>query len=71
MLAESGLKLEDFRNPMALKARGERRSLRVPLAETSVRGVGEGAERALVLKFSLSAGAFATAVLREVMKTPG
>ena len=68
VLAESGLKLEDFRNPLALKARGERRALRVPLGEPSVVGVGEGAGRTLVLRFSLSAGAFATAVLREVMK---
>lgn len=68
ILAGSGLELESFRNPLALKARGERRSLRVPLGEPSVRGEGEGAERSLLLKFSLPAGSFATAVLREIMK---
>ena len=69
VLAESGLALEDFKNPLALKARGERRALRVPLNGTSATGSGEGAERALTLKFSLPAGSFATAVMREVMKT--
>jgi len=71
VLAESGLGLDDFKNPLALKARGERRALRVRLGEPSVLAVGAGAERAMVLKFSLPAGAFATAVLREVIKTPG
>jgi len=69
ILAQSGLSLEDFKNPLALKARGERRALRVPLGETSVRALEEEGRRALVLKFGLPAGSFATAVLREVMKT--
>jgi len=67
-LAGSGLDLEMFKNPLALKARGERRALRIPLGETSVLAAGAGAERGLVLKFGLPAGSFATAVLREVTK---
>jgi tRNA pseudouridine13 synthase len=69
VLAGSGLKLDDFKNPLALKARGERRALRVPLGEPSVRAFEADGRRALELKFSLPAGSFATAVLGEVMKT--
>lgn len=45
---------------------GSRRPLRVPLGEPSVCEDGDS----LVLRFSLPAGAFASNLLREVMKTP-
>jgi tRNA pseudouridine13 synthase len=56
---------------MAMKARGERRALRVPLADAQVSSAQDDGERRLVLGFSLPAGSFATAVLREVMKCHG
>ena len=46
--------------------RGERRSLRVPLTE--LEWTLEGS--VLTLAFSLPPGAYATSVLRELMKTP-
>ena len=46
--------------------RGERRSLRVPLVEPEWSLDGS----VLTLAFSLSPGAYATSVLRELMKTP-
>jgi len=44
---------------------GGRRPLRVPLANPVLDRVGED----LVLEFSLPRGAYATSVLREIMKT--
>jgi tRNA pseudouridine13 synthase len=46
--------------------RGERRALRVPLAELEWSLIDD----ALTLSFSLSPGAYATSVLRELMKMP-
>jgi tRNA pseudouridine13 synthase len=46
--------------------RGERRSLRVPLTELEWTLDGS----VLTLAFSLPPGAYATSVLRELMKTP-
>jgi tRNA pseudouridine13 synthase len=71
VLAASGLQLELFKGRMAMKARGERRALRVPLADAQVSSAQDDGERRLVLGFSLPAGSFATAVLREVMKCHG
>ena len=47
--------------------RGERRSLRVPLADLNWTLDGP----VLTLSFSLPPGAYATSVLRELMKVPG
>jgi tRNA pseudouridine13 synthase len=46
--------------------RGERRSLRVPLADLH----WTLDDSALTLSFALPPGAYATSVLRELMKTP-
>jgi tRNA pseudouridine13 synthase len=71
VLADSGLEPEGFRSKLALRARGERRALRVPLDSPAVESTeGEG-ERVLRLRFGLPAGSFATSVLREVRKTDG
>ena len=56
--------LVDAAKPCGL--RGERRSLRVPLADLE----WTLAEGVLTLAFSLPPGAYATSVLRELMKTP-
>jgi tRNA pseudouridine13 synthase len=64
LLEKEGLRLEDFRLGEGLGMEGERRALRVPLAESEVQQ--EGAD--LLLGFSLPRGSYATAVLREVMK---
>jgi len=69
VLERSGLELEMFKGRLALKARGERRSLRVPLDEPRARGFEEDGEKCLRLAFGLPAGSFATGVLRELRKT--
>ena len=67
LLDKERLTLEDFRLPGGLTMEGERRPLRVPLADVAV-----AADRTdLVLSFRLPKGSFATAVLHEVMKTGG
>jgi len=63
LLQASGIALEDFRVP-GVRLDGGRRPYRVPIGEAVIRGEEEG----LVLTFTLPAGSYATAVLREVMK---
>lgn len=64
VLTESGLSLASFAGAGKLRLAGERRPLRVPLCDASVSGDSEG----LWLSFRLPRGAYATVVLREVMK---
>jgi tRNA pseudouridine13 synthase len=64
VLAGERLDDERFRAP-AVRTRGARRPLRVPLGEGSV--TPEGPED-VVVRFVLPPGAFATVVLRELMK---
>lgn len=66
VLAGENLPLRAFASRMAMKARGERRALRVPLSEASANTDDDG----LVLSFTLPRGAYATAVLAEVLKQP-
>lgn len=72
LLAEEGLTLADFRTRATGELRGERRPLRVPLADPEVRTLehGDSGEPALEIEFALPRGSFATAVLREVTKDP-
>lgn len=66
VIAEAGTTKDDL--IAAAKAcgfRGERRALRIPLAELEW-SLGD---KALTLSFSLPPGAYATSVLRELMKT--
>ncbi len=65
LLDEEGLTLEAFRLSGGLTMDGERRPLRVPLAEVTTAADGDD----LLLAFRLPRGSFATAVLHEVMKT--
>jgi tRNA pseudouridine13 synthase len=65
VLAEAGLSREQFAAAGEWRFEGERRPLRIPLAESVAQPDGEG----VLLCFSLPRGAYATAVLREVMKT--
>lgn len=64
VLREEGLTLAGFDLPGGLRLEGERRPLRVPLGEPQL----AADEDSLVLEFSLPRGAYATTVLREVMK---
>jgi tRNA pseudouridine13 synthase len=65
ILRETGLELEEIRGLFGIRLRGARRPLRVPLKSWTARGEGNG----LLLEFFLPQGAYATVVLREVMKT--
>ncbi len=66
VLREEGLDLKQFDIPGGLRMEGERRPLRIPLGDPVV----EMQTDALVLEFSLPRGAYATSVLREIMKSP-
>lgn len=64
-LREEGLELASFELPGGLRMEGERRPFRIPLRELSV----SMDEHGLMLGFSLPRGAYATSVLREIMKS--
>lgn len=70
VLAEAGLTLEDFARVGDL-AEGTRRAVRMCLADLEVRQAeGEGpGQHDLIFAFTLPAGGYATAVLREFRKT--
>ena len=60
------IKPEELMTPLRnARMKGERRSLRVPVRETSIE---EGEEVSLIVSFSLPRGSYATIVLREIMK---
>jgi tRNA pseudouridine13 synthase len=68
ILAEAGCAVDDLPRSGPLKCVGGRRPLRFPLAEL---GMDTGADQAgtyLELRFTLPAGSYATAVLREICK---
>jgi tRNA pseudouridine13 synthase len=64
VLTAAGLCRETFNQDGPLRLEGERRPLRVPLGNPSARLEDDD----LVLEFALPKGAYATSVLREVMK---
>ncbi len=64
LLEEEGLTLDSFRRVGKL-ARGTRRPLAVSLGEFAVAAAGE---RTIEVSFTLPAGSYATAVMREIVK---
>ena len=64
LLQEEGLTPESFNLPGGLAMEGERRPLRVPLGKPEASQDAEG----ILLSFTLPRGAYATSVLREIMK---
>ena len=64
LLHKEALGREDFRLAGGLSMEGERRPLRVPLTEATVRGE----EADLLVSFALPKGSYATSVLREIIK---
>jgi tRNA pseudouridine13 synthase len=65
VLAEHGITPEDFARVKALRLRGDRRPLRVPLADAEVSPVGDD----ITVRFTLPSGAYATVVLAEITKS--
>jgi len=65
VLADKGIAPADFERVKALRLRGDRRPLRVPLVDVEVEPVGDD----LTVRFALPAGAYATVVLAEIMKS--
>ncbi|HZV00198.1 MAG TPA: tRNA pseudouridine(13) synthase TruD [Planctomycetota bacterium] len=66
VLAERGLGSPDLGDALGASPRGERRSLRVLIADASVTAEGE----TLVLAFFLPKGCYATSILEELLKRP-
>lgn len=65
ILEQSGLHHHFFDLPGGLRLEGERRTLRVPVGDLSWSVSGD----AVTVEFSLPKGSYATALLRELMKT--
>jgi len=65
VLADAGLTLESFR-PAGDLAMGTRRPLAIAIADATAQPAGDDV---IDVSFSLPSGAYATAVLREIMKT--
>lgn len=65
VLREEGLSRASFDLPGPYRMEGERRPLRVPLRNPATVPDSEG----IILSFSLPKGAYATSVLREIMKS--
>lgn len=65
VLLEEGVEPASFGLPGGLGMEGERRPLRIPLRELSAEMDDDG----LLLHFSLPRGAYATSVLREIVKS--
>lgn len=65
VLREEDISLQSFKLAGKLRMEGERRPLRVPMQNLATAADTDG----LILSFSLPRGAYATAVLREVMKS--
>jgi tRNA pseudouridine13 synthase len=64
VLASHDLTLESFRMQAGMKSKGERRPLRVRLAEATLDAYGDD----LIVSFALPPGSYATTVLDELMK---
>jgi tRNA pseudouridine13 synthase len=69
VLAEHGLAPEQFREPGKHKVKGARRPLRVKLEAPEVSAGADDFGPYISIAFTLPAGAFATVVLREIMKS--
>jgi len=69
VLAEARVTLEDFNVGGGLRARGNRRSLRIPLPDVVLEELEELDDGAFAIEFLLPPGCYATAVMREIMKT--
>ena len=65
VLQEKSIAPADFESVKALRLRGDRRPLRVPVSGLEVRPVGDD----LIVCFSLPSGAYATVLLAEITKT--
>jgi tRNA pseudouridine13 synthase len=65
VLAEKGIQPEDFLRVKALRLRGDRRPLRIPLADVAVDPAGDD----IIVRFALPSGAYATVVLGEITKS--
>ena len=65
VLADNGITPADFERVKALRLRGDRRPLRVPIVDVEVLPVGED----VLVRFALPSGAYATVVLAEIMKS--
>jgi len=65
VLAEKAVAPADFERVKALRLRGDRRPLRVPVTDVEVAPVGDD----ITVRFALPSGAYATVALAEIMKS--
>ncbi len=69
LLESQNMTLEDFREQRGHKIKGSRRPLRVQMSTPEIQMGKDDAGDYLSLKFDLPSGSYATAVLRELMKS--
>ena len=67
ILETTGLDARDFSAPGGIRLPGVRRSLRIPLREVALESDPAGYR----IAFALPSGAFATTIMREIMKNGG
>ena len=68
VLTAEALALDDFRKPKGHKVKGSRRPLRVRIKDLAIETGADEHGEFLLLTFEMPSGAYATAVLRELMK---
>ncbi len=69
VLAAAGMELAELA-PLRKLAPGARRDAAIAIADWTVEVVGDGPDAAVKIGFTLPAGAYATAVMRELQKLP-
>ena len=68
VMAEQGLKPDDFRDTGRLKVKGARRPLRAAAEDVNLAAGADENGVHITVAFTLPAGSFATVLLRELMK---
>ncbi len=68
VLAQDGFTAEDFRQPGALRVKGARRPLRVPIADAEAEAGTDEHGAYIELRFFLPAGSYALSIVHEITK---
>ena len=69
VLGDDGFTLDDFRSPGALRVKGGRRALRVPITDVATETATDEHGPYIELRFFLPAGSYALSAVREICKS--